>query len=95
MTSAAPLVPFEQLATADLTVERVYRGGAAGNWADDPPAQLLPVGNQGGFRANGSPADNEVKLAVLFTSGAEPDWPDLLDVYTGSFTYYGDNRSPG
>ena len=27
--------------------------------------------------------------------GAEPDWPDVLDVYTGSFTYYGDNRSPG
>ena len=36
---------------------------------------------------------DEVKLAVLFTSGAEPDWPDGLDVYTGSFTYYGDNRS--
>ena len=88
-------VPFDQLATADLTVERVYQGGSAGNWADDPLAQLLPVGNQGGFRTNGSPAKDEVRLAVLFTSGAEPDWPDVLDVYTGSFTYYGDNRSPG
>ena len=76
-------------------MERVYQGGTAGNWADDPLAQLLPVGNQGGFRANGSPAKDEVRLAVLFTSGAEPDWPDALDVYTGSFTYYGDNRSPG
>jgi hypothetical protein len=95
VTSSAPSVPFNQLASADLTVERVYRGGIAGNWADDPLAQLLPVGNQGGFRTNGSPARDEVKLAVLFTSGAEPDWPDALDVYTGSFTYYGDNRSPG
>ena len=32
---------------------------------------------------------------VLYTSGAEPDWPDALDPYTGAFTYFGDNRSPG
>jgi len=95
VTSSAVPVPFDQLATADLTVERIYRGGVAGNWADDPLARLLPVGSQGGFRANGSPAMDEVKLAALFTSGAEPDWPDALDVYAGSFTYYGDNRSPG
>ena len=95
VTNAAPPVPFDQLTTADLIVERVYQGGAAGNWADDPLAQLLPVGNQGGFRTHGSPAKDEVRLAVLFTSGVEPDWPDVLDVYTGSFTYYGDNRSPG
>jgi Restriction endonuclease AspBHI N-terminal len=36
-----------------------------------------------------------VKLVVLYTSGAEPDWPDALDPYAGVFTYYGDNRSPG
>jgi len=33
--------------------------------------------------------------SVLYTSGAEPDWPDALDPYTGTFTYFGDNRSPG
>jgi hypothetical protein len=87
VTNAAPPIPFDQLAIADLTVERVYQG-AAGNWADDPLAQL-PVGNQGGFwthgsPANGSPAKDEVRLVVLFTSGAEPDWPDALDVYTSS-----------
>ena len=32
---------------------------------------------------------------MLYTSGAEPDWPDALDPYTGAFTYFGDNRSPG
>jgi hypothetical protein len=84
VTNAAPPVPFDQLGTADLAAERVYQGGVAGNWADDPLAQLLPVGNQGGFRTNGSPVKDEVRLAVLFTSGGEPDWPDALDVYTGS-----------
>lgn len=29
------------------------------------------------------------------TTGAEPDWPDVLDPQTGLFTYYGDNRRPG
>jgi hypothetical protein len=53
------------------------------------------VGNQGGFRAAGSPLKDTVKLVVLYTSGAEPDWPDTLDPYTGAFTYFGDNRSPG
>jgi hypothetical protein len=32
---------------------------------------------------------------VLYTTGSEPDWPDALDPYTGTFTYYGDNRQPG
>ena len=36
-----------------------------------------------------------MKLAVLYTTGEEPDWPDALDPYTGAFTYYGDNRRPG
>jgi Restriction endonuclease AspBHI N-terminal len=66
----------------------------AGNAGDDPLARLLPVGNQGGFRTYGSVAKDAVKLAVLYRSGAEPDWPDALDVYTGAFTYFGDNRSP-
>jgi len=78
-----------------LLLERVYRGGTAGNTGDDPLARLLPVGNQGGFRTYGRVAKNAVRLAVLYTSGAEPDWPDALDVHTGAFTYYGDNRSPG
>ncbi len=87
---------FHQLADADLVVDRVYKGGSAGNTGDDPLSRLLPgVGNQGGFRMHGSSARDTVKLVVLYTSGAEPDWPDFLDPYTGSFTYFGDNRSPG
>jgi hypothetical protein len=95
VTDDPHVVGFDRLAGTDLVVDRVYRGGAAGNAGDDPLSRLLPVGNQGGFRFNGSPLLNSVKLAVLYTSGAEPDWPDSLDPYAGVFTYYGDNRRPG
>ena len=55
---------------------------------------MLPVGNQGGFRYSGSPRSG-TKLVVLYTSGADPDWPDSLDRETGRFTYFGDNKTPG
>ena len=29
------------------------------------------------------------------SSTEEPEWPDFLDIETGIFTYYGDNRTPG
>ncbi len=87
--------PFDQLTNADLLVERIYEGGRAGTVGDDPLAKLLPVGNQGGFRYKGSPAAGRVRLVVLYTTGTEPSWPDVLDPYTGSFAYWGDNRSAG
>ncbi|MFF5248984.1 restriction endonuclease [Streptosporangium sp. NPDC000095] len=90
------VVPFADLATADLVLDAVYAGGSTGNFSDDPISRLLPgVGNQGGFRFNGSPQRQGVRFAVLFTTGAELDWPDELDPQTGLFTYYGDNRHPG
>jgi hypothetical protein len=89
-------VAFDQLSDCDLVLDHVYKGGSAGNSADDPLNRLLPgVGNQGGFRTAGRLAQDAVRLVVLYTSGAEPDWPDELDPYTGTFTYFGDNRSPG
>ena len=88
-------VEFDDLPRADLTVDRVYRGGVRGTSADDPLAKLVPVGNQGGFRYAGSPNRGTVTLSVLYTSGAETDWPDRLDVTTGDFSYFGDNRRPG
>jgi len=41
--------------------------------------------------------DGSQKLAyvVLYTSMSEIEWPDFLDVETGVFRYYGDNRTPG
>jgi hypothetical protein len=88
-------VPFEALANTDLIVDQLYAGGSAKTMADDPLARLLPVGNQGGFRYAGSPKQGTVRLGVLYTTAAEPDWPDVLDPQTGVFTYYGDNRNPG
>jgi hypothetical protein len=99
MTLAAavePHVPFAGLATADLAVDAVYAGGSNGHSGDDPIARLIKgVGNQGGFRYKGSPAKQTVRLAVLYTTGADVDWPDQLDLDTGTFTYYGDNKKPG
>lgn len=91
----ADAVPFAELASADLVLDRVYRGGERGNAGDDAIGRIVPVGNQGGFRYNGSVRHGTVKLVVLFTSGAEVDWPDHIDPTTGDFTYYGDNRRPG
>jgi hypothetical protein len=86
-------VPFSDLETADLVVDREYLGGPPQLMSGDPVARLLPVGLLGGFRSRGK--REAPLLVVLTTSGAEPDWPDSLDMTTGTFTYYGDNRHPG
>ena len=91
---SAPIA-FDLLSKTDLLVEQVYLGGTAGHSGDDPLAVILPVGNQGGFRYAGSPLRGNVRLVVLYTSGVNEDWPDVLDPATGTFTYYGDNRAPG
>lgn len=91
----AKVIPFDELTTADMAVEAVYKGGIAGNSGDDPLGKLVPVGNQGGFRYAGSPKKNDLRLVALYTSGLDRDWPDALDRETGLFTYFGDNREPG
>lgn len=83
----------DDLSTADLLVDAIHAGGRAGNAGDDPLGPLLGVSNQGGFRHLGR--KEQPHLLVITTSMAEPDWPDALDVETGIFTYYGDNRKPG
>ena len=47
----------------------------------------------GGFRLTGKGQDKQ--FVALFTTGQERDWPDRIDLNTGQFTYYGDNRTPG
>lgn len=88
-------VPFDELETTDLVLDRVYRGGKQGHAGDEVIGKLLPVGNQGGFRFNGSVKSRTVRLVVLYMSGEETDWPDHIDPTTGDFTYYGDNRRAG
>ncbi|MFZ3568171.1 restriction endonuclease [Streptomyces sp. BH097] len=85
-----------RLATADLTADTLYAGGSSGSTGDDPITHLIKgVGNQGGFRYKGSIPKKNVRLAVLYTTGTDLDWPDHLDMETGTFTYYGDNKKPG
>jgi len=88
------IIPFSLLSSSDLIIDAVYEVGRQGNAADDPISKMLEgVGNQGGFRAAGRGPDK--KYVVLYTSGEEKDWPDTLDLSTGQFTYFGDNRTPG
>lgn len=88
------IFPNDHLSSSDLIVDAVYEGGASGNAADDPISKILQgVGNQGGFRAAGRGQDRT--LVVLYTSGEDQDWPDTLDLSTGQFVYFGDNKTPG
>ena len=90
----AAVIAFKDLEQADLVIDAVYEGGTAGNTADDPISKLLPgAGNQGGFRAAGR--GQVKKFVVLYSSGEDQDWPDRLDLSTGQFVYYGDNKKPG
>ena len=88
------IVAYGKLPKADLFVDAVYEGGPGGHLSGETLSKLLPgVGNLGGFRISGLGDDK--KFVVLFTSGEDKDWPDSLDLSTGQFVYYGDNKQPG
>lgn len=88
------IVSYENLAKADLIVDAVYEGEMGSRLSGEPLSELLPgIGNLGGFRAAGRGDDK--RFVVLYTSGEDKDWPDRLDLSTGQFVYYGDNKTPG
>ena len=89
----ARVVPYDDLAEADLIVDAVYLGGTANNAADDPLNKLTRCGNMGGFRKVGR--KQQTKYVVLYSSQSDRNGPDHLDLATGLFTYYGDNKTPG
>lgn len=87
---------FDDLELAPLVIDAIYKSKST-LFGDGPLGKLLPkVGNQGGFRCV-KRHDNSGQLAyiVLYTSGTELDWPDSLDLETGIWRYFGDNRTPG
>jgi hypothetical protein len=87
---------FEELSTAPLIVDAIYRGGKLGDVRDDPIAQLFKgAGNQGGFRPVGRRKQGGCRALVIASSGTDPDWPDRIDAEAGEFIYYGDNKRPG
>lgn len=86
--------PFADLASCDLVIDATYESDrTVKNVAGEPLARLTGTGNQGGFRFCGPNA--APKLVVLYSTLAEPNWPDALDEENGVFVYYGDNRKPG
>ena len=87
---------FSELASADLIIDAVYEGDSStSSYGGEPLHHLLPgLGTQGGFRKRNSSKGGLVGL-VMVSTGNEPDWPDELDPYTGTFIYFGDNRTPG
>ena len=94
MVQKVQIVKYSELPSSDLSVDAVYEGEPGGRIKGEALSRLLPgVGNQGGFRACGKGSDK--KFVVLFTSGEDKDWPDSLDLRTGQFLYYGDNKKPG
>lgn len=94
MSASLKTIPFEELPNADLIVDAVYEGGTNANFGGEPLSKLISgVGNRGGFRINGR--GGEKRFAVLFTTGEEKDWPDYIDLNTGQFVYFGDNKTPG
>lgn len=88
------LFKYEELASADLIVDAVYEGSKGGQLSGEPISRVLPgSGNMGGFRIAGR--GHRKNWVVLYSTGEDPDWPDTLDLNTGQFVYFGDNKRPG
>lgn len=87
---------FDDLGSADLVIDAIYEGDRTSNtYGAEPLHHLLPgLGTQGGFRKRKGLGDDVVGL-ILTSTGNEPDWPDELNPFSGTYIYYGDNRTPG
>ena len=88
---------FDSLKTAPLIIDAIYEGGNENNLSGEPISKLLPnVGNMGGFRKTNRKDKTKLPaFVVIYTTMEELEWPDYLDVETGVFRYYGDNRKAG
>lgn len=88
---------FNELSSSPLVIDAIYKGGNSKNLSDEVLHHLFPkCGTQGGFRrVNRNDKSGKPAYIVLYTSMEELEWPDYLDVETGIFRYYGDNRKPG
>lgn len=88
------VISFDQASTSDLIVDAIYESGSDGKLSGEPISKLLPgSGNMGGFRVSGR--GERKNWVVLFSTEEDRDWPDTLDLNTGKFVYYGDNKTPG
>jgi hypothetical protein len=88
-------VLFNDLQNAELIIDVLYESGTKGNAGDDPLSKLVGCENQGGFRPLGARNGIDTTFCVLYSDTANVDWPDRIEIETGKFFYYGDNRKPG
>lgn len=86
---------FNSLKTVDLIVDSKYKAGSSGNMSDETISTLMNCSNQGGIRYIGSTKNKTYSFVVLFTTLEDLDCPDELNIKTGRFTYFGDNKHPG
>jgi hypothetical protein len=89
-------VVFSDLASSDIVLDAIYESDRSrSSYGAEPLHHLIPgFGNAGGFRKSVNKEGNSIAL-LLTSNGAEVEWPDELDPYSGTYTYYGDNRKPG
>lgn len=89
-------VIFSDLSSADLVIDAIYESDRSrSSYGAEPLHHLIPgFGNAGGFRKSSDNKGNSIAL-LLTSNGSEVEWPDELDPYSGTYTYYGDNRKPG
>jgi len=87
---------FDELDSAPLIIDAIYKSKGT-LFGEGPLGKLLPkLGNQGGFRrVKRQDGSGQLAYIVLYTSLAEIEWPDFLDLETGVLRYFGDNRTPG
>lgn len=87
-------IAFDDLGHVDIGVGDVLLTGPTGQLAEEPINRAFGAGNMGGFRILGG-SQSGYRLAVLYTTFNDIDWPDRLDVETSQFVYFGDNKEPG
>jgi hypothetical protein len=75
-----------------LIIDATYEGGD--DFTKEPLTRMFGCANMSGFR----PVSDNMgghRLIILYTSFADIDWPDTIDVFGGELVYYGDNKKPG
>ncbi|ACD23559.1 DUF3883 domain-containing protein [Clostridium botulinum] len=86
------IIKFEDLQDANLIVNGIYKSGNKGNYSDEALSKLMRCENSCGFRKKGSLKNPNLQYVVLYSTGKQKDWKNILNVDTSEFIYYGDQN---
>lgn len=84
------IVRREEVSKSDLILGAIYEGGPS--LSDEPIHDLLGTQNMSGIRPKNGKNGRTVFIALQSTS-SESAWPDYLDRSSGTYTYFGDNKT--